>query len=311
MLLENDILTGRYSQKQVRVAIADVTAACLDHLRAEQRKPGTINKYQAVFAKLHNFAERHRLLTLDQFDSAMFDRYRRELVSADRAPKTIDTESTILRTLINPSPTRQMIAASSLRGVRIKAPKPAQPCFSRDQVEQIIAASREPQRSIFIVLANTGARIGEIKWLTWKDVDFRNNRLHIRPKDDWTPKSGDQRAIPTTDRVQRLLQKRQREFRWVLTAGKSKKYPRGGNQISERRLLVSLKRVLRKLGIEGHLHTFRHAYISHALSHGVPEPVVRAIVGHVDEKVIRLYTHIADARMQHAARVFNQSPNRQ
>lgn len=96
-----------------------------------------------------------------------------------------------------------------------------------------------------------------------------------------------------------------------VTVGKSKKYPRGGNQFSARRLLVSLKRVLRKLGIEGHVHTFRHAYISHALSHGVPEPVVRAIVGHVDEKVIRLYTHIADARMQDAAMVFNQSPNPQ
>ena len=132
---------------------------------------------------------------------------------------------------------------------------------------------REPQRSIFVVLADTGARIGEIKWLTWEDVDFKSNCLHIRPKDNWTPKTGNQRAIPMTQRVRNLLQKRKREFRWVFTAGKSKKYPTGGNQVSERRLLVSIKRVLKGLGIKGHLHTFRHAYISHALSNGVPEPV--------------------------------------
>ncbi|MBI1314674.1 tyrosine-type recombinase/integrase [bacterium] len=60
--------------------------------------------------------------------------------------------------------------------------------------------------------------------------------------------------------------------------------------------------MLRRLGLPGHLHTFRHAFIAHALLTGVPEAVVRGIIGHVDEKIIRPYTHIADQRSLEAIR---------
>ena len=103
-----------------------------------------------------------------------------------------------------------------------------------------------------------------------------------------------------TPRVSELLKKRPRNHRWVLTAPPSAKYPRGGHQVSDRRLLKALKRVLKKLGLNGHLHTFRHAFISRALMAGVPEAVVRSWVGHVDRDILQLYTHIADADSQSA-----------
>jgi integrase/recombinase XerD len=81
---------------------------------------------------------------------------------------------------------------------------------------------------------------------------------------------------------------------WVFTARPSRKYPVVGRQISDRRALQHLKTVLSKLGLEGHLHTFRHSFISHALTSGVPEAIVRDWVGHVDREIIRVYTHIAD-----------------
>jgi integrase len=55
-----------------------------------------------------------------------------------------------------------------------------------------------------------------------------------------------------------------------------------------------LKPVLKSLGLSGHLHTFRHSFISHALTQGIAEAVVRRWVGHVDDEIIRRYTHIAD-----------------
>ena len=86
----------------------------------------------------------------------------------------------------------------------------------------------------------------------------------------------------------------------MLTALPSTKYPKGDHHISERRLLKSLKRVLKKLGISGHLHTFRHSFISRALTTGIPESVVRSWVGHVDRAILDLYTHIASADSQSA-----------
>ena len=79
--------------------------------------------------------------------------------------------------------------------------------------------------------------------------------------------------------------------RWIFSTSPTTHSPDAGRQISERRALLALKRVLK---LKGHLHTFRHTYISQALSAGVPEAVVRSWVGHVDPDVHRLYTHISD-----------------
>jgi integrase/recombinase XerD len=113
-------------------------------------------------------------------------------------------------------------------------------------------------------------RAGELKHLTWDDVDFERGVLHIRPKDDWQPKTGDIRAVPISPALRELLGQLPRRTRWVVTARASRRYPDGDHQISERRLLDYLKRVLKRLGLKGHLHTFRHAFISHALTSGVP-----------------------------------------
>ena len=169
-----------------------------------------------------------------------------------------------------------------------------------------MAASPEPQRWAFALLADTGMRIGELQHLTWNDVDFKRNLLHIRPKAGWKPKTGDQRSVPLSPTLKQLLEQLPRLCEWVLTAPPSTRYPRGDHQISERRLLKCLKGVLKPLGFEGHLHTFRHAFISHALTSGIPEAVVRSWVGHVDQDVIKLYTHIADTESQAAMKRLTQ-----
>ena len=50
----------------------------------------------------------------------------------------------------------------------------------------------------------------------------------------------------------------------------------------------------------GKLHTFRHTFISNALLKRVPPAVVREWVGHVDEEIIKLYTHVHDSASQAA-----------
>jgi site-specific recombinase XerD len=78
------------------------------------------------------------------------------------------------------------------------------------------------------------------------------------------------------------------------------RFPDEGRQLSERRLLQYLKRLLKKLGLRGHLHTFRHAFSSNALIKGLAEAIVRQWVGHVDADIMQLYTHIADEASKEA-----------
>jgi integrase len=299
--LEAEILEGRYQPTRTAPALGLVVQDYMNFLRTERRASKTLAKYQKVFDRLLDLASRLRVRTIDGVNLQFVDSYRRERVQAGVAAKTLFTETVVLRQLVNFSLSRGVIPSDPLKGLRLKKPKRTpQPCWSPAEVEKILRASPEPERSRFLVLADTGMRVGELRHLTWEDVDLEQNLLHIRAKDGWQPKTGDQRFIPMSARVRGLLQSLPRRGRWVFTAPPSSKYPEGGRPFSDRRLLAALKRVLNKLGLPGHVHTFRHAFISHALIRGIPEAIVRQWVGHVDEEIFRLYTHIADASSQAA-----------
>lgn len=310
LLLEAELLEGRYEHCTAAPSIESVITLCLKHARTEGRAQKTLQKYEDVYRRALQLASELRRKDILGIDLQFVDEFRHRRVETGKALKTIYNEAMIIRGLVNFAMSRGMITKDPLAGLKIKEPRPRpQPCWSPAEVEQILESCTDRQRPVLTILADTGKRIGELIWLTWDDVDFERNVLHIRPKDNWRPKSGDQRAVPMTPRVFELLKKLPRNHRWVLTAPPSTKYPQGGHQISERRQLAALKRVLRKLGISGHLHTFRHSFISRALMAGVPEAVVRSWVGHVDRDILKLYTHIAAADSQSAMQRLAEAQN--
>ena len=167
-----------------------------------------------------------------------------------------------------------------------------------EQADQIIASAPSSYQALLLFLRETGCRAGEGKYLTWSDVEFGKGQILIRPKEGewgrWRPKSGDQRSVPMTRKLAMVLRSLPRRGTWVFCAPATHQHPSTDRQVSERRALVALKRVLSELSLPGKLHTFRHTFISQALTRGVPEAVVRQWVGHVDPEILRLYTHVAD-----------------
>src|SRR3954468_15816471 len=99
------------------------------------------------------------------------DAYRRERVQAGAAPKTVYTETVVVRQLVNFALSRDMLAADPLKGLKLKKPKPTrQPCWTLDEVTAILAAAPAEVRPALTLLAVTGMRFGELSWLTWDDV---------------------------------------------------------------------------------------------------------------------------------------------
>jgi site-specific recombinase XerD len=307
--LEADLLEGRYQSRSRTPSVDEVIEEYLTYLRTERRAAKTLVKYETVLARAEELLQSRRAASLLDLDLRAMDAYRQLRVNAGAAPKTVYTETVILRQLVNFALARGLITDDPLRGVKIREPKPTpQPCWTAAEVELILAAAPATYHDALVILADTGMRVAELSHLTWDDVDYSANVLHVRPKMDWRTKSGDQRSIPMSPRVRALLERRPRRIRWVITAPPSNCYPAGDHQVSERRLLGALKKILAKLGLKGHLHTFRHSFISKAITIGVPEAVVREWVGHVDQDILRLYTHIASAASQDAMRrVTNQA----
>lgn len=300
--LEAELARGQVTH-QIRIAtLTEVIEAFLAHAVAEDRAVKTLSKYRRVTSEVATLATERNVTRVDGLSVRFADAYKQSRKQKGNKPKTIYNKLVILRSLALFAKRRKMCDQDPLEGYVLKKPKPThQPCWSPAQADQILAVATPAYRAYFTFLRETGCRAAEGKFLTWEDVRFdRADKgvILIRPKEgswgSWRPKSGDQRAVPMTPRVRKVLESLPRFGLWVFCAPPNKRYPSKDRQISERRALSALKRVLKKLGLPGKLHTFRHTYISQALTRNVPEAVVRQWVGHVDPEILRLYTHVAD-----------------
>lgn len=290
--IEADLNAGRWKSAPAISTIEQAVAAYRVHLRAEERAPKTLSKYDNVFDRLIELIQQRQIKDLSGVDLKLVDAYRQMRREEGAQPKTRYTETVIIRQLVNFALSRDMIVTDPLKGLKLKKPKPtSQPCWTYEQVQLILASSPDGVRPAFTLLAETGMRFGELQWLTWADVD-ENKFLHIRPKQGWKPKTGDQRTVPMSEVAKQILKSLPRKYRWVVTAEPSPVYAGSDRQITERRLLAALKKVLKKHSLPGKLHTFRHSFISNALLHNTPEAVVREWVGHIDPEIIKVYTHI-------------------
>ena len=314
LITEREILANRHKHCKKPLFIKEVVEKYLAHLQAEGRSKKTVTKYKFCFSLLLDLAKRKKTSRISQIDLSFMDTFRSERAAGAESlkpssPKTINNDTIIVRQLINFALRRSLVEEDPLKGLRIKKPpRTPQPCWTRDEVERILeAACASPYRDTFIFLAETGARIGEAIWLTWKDIDFNNKMIHIRPKEGWKTKSGQERAVPMSKRLQEMLVQKQQIATWVFTPRKTKRHPWVDRQISDRRLLENLKRILKLLDLKGHTHTFRHSFISHAAIQGISERVLRTWIGHVDRNILDWYFHLADQQSRDAMRMLSRS----
>src|SRR5579863_7022594 len=242
LILEADVLRGRVNPESKSASIDMTIESYRSYLKAERRAKKTLVKYNKVLDRVQELAAQMGRKTMAGIDLQFIDNYRKERAEAGAAAKTIYNETMIVRQFVNFAKSRRLIASDPLAGLRLREPSPSpQPCWTAGEVDRILGQANAAYQPALTILADAGLRVGELKHLTWDDVDFQHNVLHVRPKGDWKPKTGDQRAVPMSPRVHTLLETLPRRSMWVVTAPASPKYPAGDHQISERRLLGSLK----------------------------------------------------------------------
>lgn len=147
-------------------------------------------------------------------------------------------------------------------------PRPRDRRLAGDEEARLLAAARASHAEaleLCIVLAlETGMRAGEIKELTWKQIDFAQ---HVIVLDE--TKNGDKRIVPLSLRAESALRTRPRP----ITGGRlTRFYDRHG-------LSTAFRRACQRAGIEGlHFHDLRHEAASRLAPH-MPVQVLAKVFG--------------------------------
>jgi len=146
----------------------------------------------------------------------------------------------------------------------------------------------------FILLLNTGLRVGELCGLKWSDVDFEKRILKIRrtvyckrgTPVSGTPKTKDGvRNIPLTDEAIKILREQKKKKILILKNNEYIFKTKNGNLFSEKYFYRWLKENLPKMGLEHFTpHTLRHK-----------PKTLQKILGHSNVAItMDLYVHSTD-----------------
>lgn len=163
-----------------------------------------------------------------------------------------------------------------------------------DEEEHLMAALTGPRahlRPIVVIAIHTGMRKGEILSLTWPQVDFLRNSIHLA-----RTKTGKARSVPMNDVVRNELLDLKAES--------------GGSEfvfVSVRtgKALGWIKRAFStacvEAGIENlHFHDLRHTTGTRLGADGVDPFTIAQILGHSDLRMTARYTHATDHNIRKA-----------
>jgi integrase len=172
-----------------------------------------------------------------------------------------------------------------------------QPAFTAENVKRIIAESKAPYDAVWRLVAETGIRRGEVCGLNVGDVDLANHTITVKRSVSKnrklkSPKNGKARMFAISsqlaDRLRGYVASRNIDEPLFLSK-------RGKRLEPDNFVKRHLKPILKKLGLEGAAHAFRHGNATLLDSLRAPMKVRQDRLGHADPKTTMLYTHAVSA----------------
>jgi integrase len=170
--------------------------------------------------------------------------------------------------------------------------------FSPEEVWALVrAASDERDAAVYVTAAFTGLRMGELRALKWRDVDFPRSVIRVRASyaaDELSvPKSGKVRSVPMVPEVARELAVLSKRRDW--TGDDDLVFAEhDGTWLNDDRLRRRYDAALKRAGLRRlRFHDLRHTFGSLAITRAdIVE--VQAWMGHADIQTTMRYLHYRD-----------------
>ncbi len=297
LALHAKVEDGQPHVADARLGLEEVVDAYFSFVKAKGVAKKTEWKYRADLNKLKEFCKEQQIVLAMRFGREAFYRYREWLVNQKYEPKTVYAALTVCKQVFKWGHAEGRLKEYRLINTKLaEAKAKPQPCFTTEQVEQIINATVGVEQAVIATLAYAGLRIGEAEQMLWQDVRFGENgsgMFHVRlGGSNGTTKDKDARFVPIHPRIRPLIA--------ALPKAGSNVFP----EIRERQLLQRVKELCLSLKFAGaekfKLHSFRHHFASLCANHAVAYRKALSWLGHSDSSILALYYHLSDSDSQAA-----------
>jgi integrase len=282
--------------------------ACAEWLRyieqERQRAPSTLRDYRNVVNGVL-LPEFGRDAPLEQITTDRIDQWREQLLDdGGLARRTIQKNLVLLYGILKRAKRRKWIPANPADDVERVSVKRSGDfnVLSPVEVEAVARVAVDRQdAAVFTVAAFTGLRLGELRALQWRDVDFAKQTVLVRGSytggKAGPPKSGKIRSVPLIDQAASVLHAlRERD---LFTAQDDLVFcSPTGEYIHDDQLRDRFYDALNAAGL-GDRRRGEHPIVFHDLRHTFgtlaveawPLHDVQAYMGHADIQTTMIYVH--------------------
>ncbi len=191
---------------------ADAAAEWLRYVEHDRkRRPSTIRDYRIVVDKA--LVPALGEASLEALTSGHIDTFRARLVAEGRlSARTINKYLALIHGILKRAQRVYGLSANAAAGVERQPTRRSGEfhVLSAAEVEALVrSAASSHDAALFATASYAGLRLGELRALRWRDVEFSKRLIHVRrsyvARDEDVPKSGRVRSVPMIDQVVRVL----------------------------------------------------------------------------------------------------------
>lgn len=279
------------------VTFAEATAEWLRYVEHDRkRRPSTVRDYRIAAEKVLIPALGDA--PLDAITTGHVDAFRSGLVAEGRlSARTINKYLALVHGILKRAQRVYGLAANAAAGVERQ---PARRSGDFDvltaaEIEALLRTAASPQdAALFATAAYAGLRLGELRALRWRDVDFEKRLVHVRrsyvERDEGVPKSGRVRSVPLIDQVARALDELSRR-EWFTGEQDLVFCNHVGEHFDDSALRRRFYAARSAAGLKRiRFHDLRHTFGTLAVQ-VFPLSDVKAYMGHADIATTMIYVH--------------------
>ena len=239
-----------------------------------------------------------RVKTIDKITKAYLEELLLELHNEKKTSATVNTHLLVIKLLFNYAVDEGLLEnspARKLKPYKLQRDKRL-PYWKTSEVQRILEAVNPYWRDHFEFLFFTGLRKAELYNLTWDDVRLgRKPEITVQGKDDFNIKTNLIRQIPLCPQAVKIIKRRQKlsHTGYVFTQP-------DGSKVQDWTLNNRLRIPLKKLGLKGNVHQFRHTFASHLVMNGAGIEAVSKLLGHTNVATTMIYAHLSPDYLREA-----------
>ena len=315
---ELELLEGRYAPRLGQATIDEGLVEFYEHLEGSNRRPTTKRDYKLVIKRFREFLRTTRATRLADVTPDMAVAYiqSRKHLAAD----TVVGERKRLQAMFQRFINRGLIQHNPWKHPDVNAVTPKavkhERVFADPELARFLSGcltlTRSPQareyHDLFLMLAETGLRLGEALHQRWCDIHLDPDGAYLRVEfwGEWAPKSSSSvRCVPLSATVEDMLR--------AYLAGADRLDPQARiwpTNWTSRSVEQQFNRVLYRLHMADRdgkaqklrVHSLRHTFATRLLRSGADIGILRDLLGHTSISVTDRYLNTPRSELFRAVR---------